>query len=86
MTPANKTLYPCEFCDSQAGLENRLVTVYRHRGEEHFIFERVPARVCKACGHRYFALDVVEEMDRLMDAPETQAHVRPVPVVALTGQ
>jgi YgiT-type zinc finger domain-containing protein len=78
--------YPCEFCDSQDGLEDRLVTVYRHRGEQHFIFERVPARVCKACGHRYFSFDVVETMERLIADPNTQAHVKPVPVVALSSQ
>ena len=75
--------YECEFCASPAGLEERLVTVYRHRRGQHFIFERVAARVCKNCGHRYFSLDVVETMDRLMDAPETQMHLRPIPVVAL---
>ena len=76
--------HPCEFCDSQAGLEERLVTVYRQRRGQHFIFERVPAQVCKNCGHRYFALKVVEEMERLMDAPETQSYAQAVPVVALT--
>ncbi len=76
--------YPCEFCTGQDGLEERLVTVYRHRRGQHFIFERVPARVCKSCGHRYFSWDVAEQMDRLMDAPETRAHVQPVPVIALS--
>lgn len=76
--------FPCEFCESREGLEERLVTVYRHRHGQHFIFERVPARVCKACGHRYFSWAVAAEMDRLMDAPETQEHLKPVPVVALT--
>lgn len=75
---------PCEFCDSREGLENRLVTVYRHRESQHFIFERVPARVCRACGHRYFSWEVAEEMDRLMDSPETRQHTQPVPVVPLT--
>ena len=76
--------YPCEFCDSHQGLEERLVTVYRHRSAQHFIFERVPAKVCLACGHRYFTWKVAEEMDRLMDAPETQSRVQPIPVIPLT--
>lgn len=80
----SETRYPCEFCDTTEELVSRLVTVYRHRGEQHFIFERVPARVCKSCGHRSFALDIVEEMERLMNAPETQTYTQPVPVVALT--
>jgi YgiT-type zinc finger domain-containing protein len=80
----NERKYPCEFCDTEQELEERLVTVYRQRGEQHFIFERVPARVCRACGHRYYTLDVVAEMERLMNSPEAQAHTKPVPVLALS--
>lgn len=76
----------CEYCDDSSHLEERLVTVYRHRRGQHFIFEQVPARVCRECGHRYFAMDVIEEMDRLMDAPETQERVQPVPVISLAAQ
>lgn len=76
--------YPCEFCEGQSGLEDRLVTVYRHRDGKHFIFERVPAQVCRDCGHRFFSWNVVEEMERLMNAPETQNFVQPVPVVQLS--
>jgi YgiT-type zinc finger domain-containing protein len=75
--------YPCEFCDTREELEERLVTVYRHRRGQHFIFERVPAWVCRMCGHRYFSADVAEKMDRLMDAPETRAQT---PVISLTGK
>jgi YgiT-type zinc finger domain-containing protein len=75
---------PCEFCDSIEGLEERSVTVYRHGNGQHFIFEQVPARVCRACGHRYFAWDVAEEMDRLMAAPDTLTHTQPIPVIALS--
>lgn len=75
---------PCEYCDGQEGLEERLVTVYRQRKGQHFIFERVPARVCKSCGHRYFSWETAEEMERLMNAPETQTHTQPVPVVAFS--
>ncbi len=76
--------YPCEFCESDAGLEDRIITVYRHRGGHHFIFERVSARVCKNCGHRHFTWEVVEEIERLMNGPETQTHTQPVPVIPLT--
>jgi YgiT-type zinc finger domain-containing protein len=86
MTMNEKQPPPCEFCEGESGLEERLVTVYRRRGEQHFIFERVPAQVCKDCGHRYFSWETVEDMERLMDAPETQAHVKPVPVIALTDR
>jgi hypothetical protein len=52
---------------------------------EHFIFERVPAQVCRNCGHRYYDWAIVEEMERLMDAPDTPSHAQPVPVIALTA-
>lgn len=74
----------CEYCDGQDGIEARCVTVYRHRKGLHFIFEDVPARVCKACGHKYFTWETVAEMDRLMAAPETLTHTQPVPVVSLS--
>lgn len=75
--------YPCEYCDSNAGLEDRLVSVYRHRGGQHFIFENVPAQVCRNCGHRYFGLDVAEQMETAMNSPYVQDFARPVPVIVL---
>jgi YgiT-type zinc finger domain-containing protein len=71
----------CVNCGGQGTLKEKLVTVYRHRGDQHFIFEQVPAQVCEQCGHRYFSMEVAEEMDNLMDAPESQSHARPVPVI-----
>ena len=75
--------YPCEFCDSQAELEERLVSVHRERSGKHFIFEHVPARVCKACGHRYFSWEVAEQMDKLMGSPEAENYAQPVPVIEI---
>jgi YgiT-type zinc finger domain-containing protein len=71
----------CEGCGKQVLLQEKLVTVYRQWGEKYFIFERVPAEVCPECGYRYYSLVVVQEMERLMTAPETQAYAQPVPVV-----
>ena len=75
--------FPCEYCDSSAGLEDRPVTVYRHRGAQHYIFENVPAKVCRHCGHRYFDHDVVEQMEAAMNSPHVQEFARPVPVIEL---
>lgn len=74
---------PCEYCDSLAGLEERRVTLYRHRDGQHFIFEDVPALVCRNCGHRYYSMETVEAMDRYMTDPETLQKTLPVPVVSL---
>lgn len=73
---------PCEYCDADVSSDERLVTVYRHRRGRHFIFQRVPAKVCTHCGERYFAAHVVRRMDRLMRSKGARPTVR-VPVIAL---
>lgn len=73
----------CEYCNAPLGGHENLVTVYRHRKGQHFIFEQVPARVCPRCGERYFSAQVVREMDRLMQAQDRFASTVPVPVIAL---
>lgn len=73
---------PCEYCDADGNTNERLVTVYRHRQGRHFIFQRVPARVCARCRERYYAAHVVQQMDRLMRSKGTRPTVR-VPVIAL---
>jgi YgiT-type zinc finger domain-containing protein len=73
----------CEYCNGPLGEDEKLVTVYRHRKGQHFIFERVPARVCPRCGERYFSSRVVREMDRLMKRQDRSVSTVPVPVIAL---
>ncbi len=73
----------CEYCNAPLPEGERLVTVYRHRRGQHFIFERVPARVCQRCGERYFAARAVREMDRLMRKAKQTTHLVPVPVIEL---
>ena len=71
----------CEYCGAQLGQVEKLVTVYRHRQDQHFIFQEVPARVCPRCGERYFSAQVVREMDRLMETPAAQTQIVPVPLI-----
>ena len=73
----------CEYCNALLPEGEKLVTVYRHRRGQHFIFERVPARVCPRCGERYLAAHAVREMDRLMRRPKQIADLVPVPVIDL---
>lgn len=73
---------PCEYCAAELSDAERLVTVYRHRRGRHFIFQRVPARVCPRCGERYFAAQTVRQMDRIMRGRGPRSTVR-VPVIAL---
>lgn len=71
----------CEYCHGVLPKGSKRVTVYRNRRGQHFIFERVPARVCRRCGERYFGARVVREMDRLMKKRKPVRHLTPVPVI-----
>jgi YgiT-type zinc finger domain-containing protein len=73
----------CEYCNAVLPDDEKLVTVYRHRRGQHFIFERVPARVCQKCGERYFSSRAVSEMERSMQKPEQPANLVSVPVIEL---
>ncbi|MDQ3753403.1 MAG: YgiT-type zinc finger protein [Acidobacteriota bacterium] len=73
----------CEYCNATLPEGERLVTVYRHRRGQHFIFERVPARVCPRCGERYLSAHAAREMDRLMRKAKQPTNLVPVPVIEL---
>lgn len=71
----------CEYCETELKEIEKLVTVYRHRQDQHSIFQEVPARICPGCGERYFSARVVREMDRLMQTPDAQANLVQVPLI-----
>ncbi len=52
----------CSFCSGE--LEERVVQhEYRWEGKL-FVFEDVPAHVCRQCGEKYFEANVVKAMER----------------------
>jgi YgiT-type zinc finger domain-containing protein len=57
----------CEYCRGR--LVRARVTVYRRRRKLHVLFERVPALVCRSCGHRVFEASAVEAMEQTLDGP-----------------
>ena len=73
----------CEYCNATLPEEEKLVTVYRHRRGRHFIFERVPARVCGHCGERYFSAKAVSEMEREIKLPELPSNLNSVPLIEI---
>ena len=73
----------CEYCNAILPDVERLVTVYRHRRGQHFIFEHVSARVCQKCGERYFSARSVSEMQREMTKTKQSTDLVSVPVIAL---
>jgi YgiT-type zinc finger domain-containing protein len=58
--------YPCEFCDTHLGQEEKLVTLTLSRGGKLYVFEGVPARVCPNCGHRYYNGPMITRLERLI--------------------
>jgi YgiT-type zinc finger domain-containing protein len=73
----------CEYCNATLPDNEKTVTVYRHRRGQHFIFERVPARVCSRCGERYFSAQSVSEMEREMRKEKQPSNLVSVPVIEL---
>jgi YgiT-type zinc finger domain-containing protein len=73
----------CEYCNAILPDVEKLVTVYRRRRGQHFIFEQVSARVCQKCGERYFSARSVSEMQREMTKTQQSTRLVSVPVIAL---
>lgn len=73
----------CEYCNAILPDVEKLVTVYRHRRGQHFIFEHVSARVCQKCGERYFSARSVSEMQREMTKTQQPTQLVSVPVIEL---
>ena len=73
----------CEYCNAILPTDEKLVTVYRHRRGQHFIFERVPARVCQKCGERYFSEQSVSQMESEMTETKQPTNLVSVPVIEL---
>ena len=65
-----KSTERCEYCDEP--LVRARVRVYRRRGKSHVLFERVPAQVCRACGHRVFEARAVEAMEHALNHPTSK--------------
>jgi YgiT-type zinc finger domain-containing protein len=72
----------CSFCDGE--LEERLVQhEYRWEGEL-FVFEDVPAHVCRQCGEKYFDARVVKTMERVVLQRLEPKRILQVPVFSFS--
>jgi len=62
MDTQEEKMMSCSFCNGE--LEERLVQHdYRWEGKL-FVFEDIPARVCRQCGEKYFDAQVVKAMEK----------------------
>jgi len=71
----------CYFC-GRGVLEEHHVTVDFRWGDRLVIIEAVPAKVCNECGERYYAAEVVRQMERIAQEGRKDKEIS-VPVIAL---
>jgi YgiT-type zinc finger domain-containing protein len=68
----------CSYCEGE--LEERLVQhEYRWEGKL-FVFEDVPARVCRQCGEKYFESKVAKAMEKAVLEQLQPKRIMHVPV------
>jgi YgiT-type zinc finger domain-containing protein len=70
----------CSFCGGDLE-ERRVQHEYRWEGDL-FVFEDVPARVCRQCGEKYFDAQVVKAMEKAVITQSTPKRVLRVPLFA----
>lgn len=71
----------CEYCGGP--IVQKVVTVHRQVDGKYLLFEEVPAGVCKECGTRYYAANVLKRMEESMNGHQKATREVLVPVYAL---
>ena len=51
----------CEYCGGP--IVGKYVTLHRQADGKYILFEHVPAGVCKECGTRYYAANVLKRIE-----------------------
>ncbi|MEZ4681759.1 MAG: YgiT-type zinc finger protein [Caldilineaceae bacterium] len=51
----------CEYCGGP--ILDKHVTLHRHHNGAYFLFEDVPAGVCRECGTRYYAANILKRIE-----------------------
>jgi len=57
----------CYYCGGK--VTEKLIEVDFRWNGQLYLFENVPAGVCKQCGEKYFTAEVSENLDRLVKSP-----------------
>lgn len=70
----------CEYCGGP--IVEKEVTVHRQVEGRYLLFEGVPAGVCKECGTRYFAANVLKRMEESTRGEQKAIREILVPVFA----
>jgi YgiT-type zinc finger domain-containing protein len=78
MGAKRKLAIPCSFCGGELK-DARVQHTYRWEGKI-YVFEDVPAQVCRQCGEKYFDARVVETMERAVLGKASPTRTVRVPV------
>lgn len=70
----------CEYCGGP--ILEKQVTVHRQVDGKYYLFEDVPAGVCKECGTRYYAANVLKRMEESIHGQQKAIREVLVPVFA----
>lgn len=68
----------CSFCGGEVK-EDKVELDYRYQGEL-FVFQNVPAGVCRQCGEKYLSAKIAKEIERKIQTREKWDKTISVPV------
>lgn len=71
----------CYFC--RAEMERRRIRHVHEWGKRIYIFENVPADVCRQCGESYFDPETLKKIDAIVDGGQESKREERVPVYSL---
>jgi YgiT-type zinc finger domain-containing protein len=71
----------CEYCGGP--ILEKQVTVHRQVNGKYFLFEDVPAGVCKECGTHYYAANVLKRIEESLRGQQKAAREELVPVFVI---
>jgi YgiT-type zinc finger domain-containing protein len=71
----------CEYCGGP--IVDRHVSLHRKIKDQYILIEHVPAGVCKECGTRYFAANVLKSVEESIHGNRPAEREVVVPVYAL---
>jgi YgiT-type zinc finger domain-containing protein len=71
----------CYFC--QGKVVKKTIKHLHSWGEKVFLFEDVPAEVCRQCGEVYFRPDILEVMDHIVNSDMEPKAEMSIPVFSI---
>ena len=71
----------CEYCGGE--IEEKLITLHRKVKGKYILIENVPAGVCRECGTRYYAANVLKMIEERVRGRQKASRQVLVPVYSL---